>query len=98
MLMKQHSLILVVILLVVLAFACTTPMPQIPRNPSPQEVECVSQCQTEHTACKFGCRELTESELTLCMQECDRKLYVCHQLCFEPKEPNTASSGESETK
>lgn len=98
MIRKQHSLISVVILLVVLAFACTTPTSQTPRKPSPQQVECVSQCQTEHTACKFSCRDLTESEQMLCMQECDRKLYECHQLCFEPEEPNTASNSESKTK
>ena len=95
---KQHSLISGVILLVVLAFACTTPTSQVPRKPSPQQVACVSRCQTEHTACKFSCQDLSESERTLCMQKCDRKLYECHQLCFEPEEPNTASGGEFETK
>ena len=96
MIRKQHRFISVVILLVVLAFACATPTSQTPREPSPQQVECVSQCQPEHTACKFGCRDLSESELTLCMQKCDRKLYECHQLCFEPEEPDTASKSETQ--
>jgi hypothetical protein len=67
-----------------LSFTCATDTSQVSEAMSPQEKECVSQCERAQLNCLTKCQERwRDYGLSLCSEECLEQQESCKKQCTE---------------
>jgi hypothetical protein len=67
----------------VVLVGCAASPAQTGKASSPQQKDCLLQCQNEYSSCSFKCEETHRegSGLDFCMQQCNEQLAECEGQC-----------------
>jgi hypothetical protein len=77
------SIQLLPFIVAVILVGCAAAPTQTDKAPSPQQKDCLLQCQNEYSSCSFKCEEIHRegSGLDFCMQQCNEQLAECEGQC-----------------
>jgi hypothetical protein len=70
----------------VLLVGCAASATQMDKASSPQQQDCLLQCQNEYSSCSFKCQEIHRegSAMDFCMEQCNEQLAECEGQCSLP--------------